>query len=401
MSLVGGVKSPYRYAMRAVRFSAFIMFLIWCAGLGAAAQFGKMSVVFSELADLYAGHTAVGLGLIVSIVGIVGLVFGTTAGLFVARVGPRRAIVAALFMGAVMSALQSTGLSYPLMIASRVVEGVSHLAIVVVGPTVMAVMASNQSRGFAMTVWSSFFGVTYTLLALFGPWQSETLFLGHAVWMACIGGALAVMLPADPKSEATHDAGDLLRRHLSIYVSPNISAPAFGFFCYTFLYVACLTLVPPEVPIEERAIVAAGMPLISITVSLTLGVWLLRRIRAFQLVQLGYVAAAPGFVALALGWGSGPLMTLAALWLSSALGLVQGASFASIPELNQTSDDRAMSAGAIAQLGNLGTSSGTPVLAAVLAGQGPWGLALVAVMACLLGIALHAVQARRRQILST
>lgn len=401
MLLVGGVKSPYRYAMRAVRFSAFIMFLVWCAGLGAAAQFGKMSVVFSELADLYAGHTAVGLGLIVSIVGIVGLVFGTTAGLFVARVGPRRAIVAALFMGAVMSALQSTGLSYPLMIASRVVEGVSHLAIVVVGPTVMAVMASNQSRGFAMTVWSSFFGVTYTLLALFGPWQSETLFLGHAVWMACIGGALAVMLPADPKPEATQDAGDLLRRHLSIYVSPNISAPAFGFFCYTFLYVACLTLLPPEVPIEQRAIVAAGMPLISITVSLTLGVWLLRRIRAFQLVQLGYVAAAPGFVALALGWGSGPLMTLAALLLSSSLGLVQGASFASIPELNQTSDDRAMSAGAIAQLGNLGTSSGTPVLAAVLAGQGPWGLALVAVMACLLGIALHAVQARRRQILST
>jgi len=41
--------------------------------------------------------------------------------------------------------------------------------------------------------------------------------------------------------------------------------------------------------------------------------------------------------------------------------------------------DRARAAGAIAQLGNLGTTTGTPVLAAMLSGA-----------------MLHAVQARRR-----
>ena len=373
---------------------------VWCAGLGAAAQFGKISVLFELLGAQYAGASAVALGLIVSIVGIVGLVFGTTAGLFVARIGPRRAMVAALLMGAVMSALQSLGLTYPAMIASRVVEGVSHLAIVVVGPTVIAGLAAERFRGLAMTLWSSFFGVTYAVLAILAPpllaaYGAAGVFVGHAVWMAAMGICLALLLPRDAPAPTGMPLG-IVQQHLAIYASPRLSAPAMGFFCYTFLYVAVLTLVPPDVPPAQRAMAAAGMPLISIAVSLTLGVWLLSRISAVRLVQGGYLAAMPGFVLLALWWGQGTGMVLGALWVSAALGIVQGASFASIPELNTTRDGRAQAAGAIAQLGNLGTTTGTPVLAALLLGVGPWGLAVVATLACMLGIGLHAVQARRR-----
>jgi lysozyme family protein len=91
-------------------------------------------------------------------------------------------------------------------------------------------------------------------------------------------------------------------------------------------------------------------------------------------------------------------MVLAGFWLSAALGIVQGASFASIPELNVTAEDRARAAGAVAQLGNLGTTTGTPVLAALLASAGPPGLALAATALCAFGIGLHALQARRRRL---
>jgi lysozyme family protein len=82
--------------------------------------------------------------------------------------------------------------------------------------------------------------------------------------------------------------------------------------------------------------------------------------------------------------------------LSAALGIVQGASFASIPELNAGADDRARAAGAVAQLGNLGTTTGTPVLAALLAASGPSALALSAVALCGVGITVHALQRARR-----
>ena len=146
---------------------------------------------------------------------------------------------------------------------------------------------------------------------------------------------------------------------------------------------------------------ATGMPLISIAVSLTLGVRLLGRMSAVRLVQWGYAAAVPGFVLLWLGWGQGVPMLLGGFWLSAALGIVQGASFAGIPELNASAEDRAAAAGAVAQLGNLGTTTGTPVLAAILASAGPGAMAGIAAALCLCGIAIHRLQARRRQALST
>ncbi len=138
-----------------------LVILLWAAGLGAAAQFGKISVLFEDLRAIYGGQGAAALGLIVSVVGMVGLVFGTTAGLLVARIGPRRALLAAMALGAAASAVQALLPPYPLMLAARVVEGLSHLAIVVVGPTMIAALAPEAQRPLAMTLWSSFFGVTY------------------------------------------------------------------------------------------------------------------------------------------------------------------------------------------------------------------------------------------------
>ena len=373
-----------------------LVLLLWCAGLGAAAQFGKISILYETLRAGYGGNGEVALGLVVSIVGMVGLIFGTTAGLLVARVGPRRAIVAALAAGAAMSALQSLLPAYPLMLASRIVEGASHLAIVVVGPTMIATLAPEARRPLAMTLWSSFFGVTYAVLALIGPYATPTgLFLGHAAYMAALSAILALTLPPDPRGAAL-PMGNLLAQHAQIYASPRLAAPAMGFCCYTFLYVAILTLLPPETPASHRALIAAGMPLVSIAVSLTLGVWLLGRMSAVRLVQAGYAVAIPGFLLLWLFWGQGAGMVAGGFLLSGALGIVQGASFAAIPELNTSAGDRARAAGAVAQLGNLGTTTGTPVLAALLASSGPAGLTVAAVVLCGVGIAVHAFQRARR-----
>ena len=373
-----------------------LVVLLWCAGLGAAAQFGKISILYEPLRATYGGNGEVALGLVVSIVGMVGLIFGTTAGLLVARIGPRRAIVAALAAGAAMSALQALMPAYPVMLASRVIEGASHLAIVVVGPTMIATLAPENRRPLAMTLWSSFFGVTYTILALIGPHASGAgLFLGHAGYMALLAVVLAATLPPDPRLPPS-PIGNLAAQHAEIYASPRLAAPAMGFCCYTFLYVAILTLLPPETPETHRALIAAGMPLVSIAVSLTLGVWLLGRMSAVRLVQAGYAVAVPGFLILWAFWGQGAGMVAGGFLLSGALGIVQGASFASIPELNASAQDRARAAGAVAQLGNLGTTTGTPVLAALLASAGPAGLTVAAVVLCAVGIAIHALQRARR-----
>jgi DHA1 family inner membrane transport protein len=380
----------------------FLVLVLWGAGLGSAAQFAKLGVIFDLIARAYPQAGEVSLGLVVSVVGFVGLIFGTTAGLLVERLGYRRVLVWALAAGAALSAAQATVPPLPVMLALRLVEGLSHLAIVVAAPVMIAQVAPLRHQGLAMTLWSSFFAVSFAFVAWAGRPLAEAqgvaaLFLAHAVFMAVFAGLIAALLPADtvPPQRAL-SLPTLLRQHGEIYASAREGAPAMGFFCYTLVYVALLTLLPPLVP-GQQALVAGAMPMTSIVVSLTLGVWLLGRAPAISMVQGGFAVAALAAVALWMVWGQGWPMVAASLVLAGALGLVQGASFAAIPQLNPTAEGRARAAGAVAQLGNLGTTSGTPLLAALIAGQGATGLALFCLLPAVAGIALHRWQSARRR----
>lgn len=380
--------------------SALIVLALWTAGLGAAAQFGKMSVIFDQLGAVYPEHRGVGIGILVSIIGIIGLIFGTTAGLLVARIGPKRAMLGALALGAAASLFQSGLPAYPFMVASRVPEGLSHLAIVVVGPTAIAAAASHRHQGLVMTLWGSFFGVSFAALAYFGPGLvanggPSVLFQAHAAWMGVCLAALWLLMPSDPVA-APLPKTSVLAQHIETYRSPRIAAPAMGFVCYTVTYVACLTLLPGAIGTEWGHFTAVAMPLVSILVSLTFGVWLLGRMTAVRVAQAGFCAVIIAALGLWVTWGQGAATAVFACLVAAAMGIVQGASFASIPQLNTALADRARAAGAIAQLGNVGTTSGTPALALILLHFGVSGLTVFLIAFSALGIALHAWQARRR-----
>ena len=378
-----------------------LVFTLWGAGLGAAGQYAKISVIFDQLPAVYpdAGAT---LGFLVSLVGFVGIVLGVVAGLVVAHIRYRRAMLWALWAGAVMSAYQATLPDLPLMLGSRVIEGVSHLALVVATPTLIAQLSAERHRGFTLTLWSTFFSVAFTLLVVAGlPLVNalgiEALFLAHAIWMAVFAAVLTVFLrpievpPPDPLS-----FGGVLDDHVTIYRSPFIAAPAAGWLFYTFCFLAILTVLPPYIASEWRAWVMGAMPLVSIAVSLTLGVLALRVMSAVALIQLGF-----GLCILALLWlWVAPGLPVACLALAGALGLVQGASFAAVPQLNDSAATQSQAYGALAQTGNLGNTIGTPVLLAVLGMAGYPGLVWTAIGGLCCGALVHAWMAARRKALA-
>ncbi|MFK7753258.1 MAG: MFS transporter [Sedimentitalea sp.] len=369
---------------------------LWAAGLGAAAQFGKMAVGFPYLSETYGSGVAVGF--IVSLVGLVGVVFGVTAGLLVASVGFRRALVGALLLGAVMSAYQASLPPIGLMLASRALEGVSHLAIVVAAPTLIAQLSAARHRGLTLSLWSTFFGVAFAALVWLGDPLAQRYGIGavlfaHATYMAAMAVVVAVMLPRDPP--APHVAlsfGGLLRDHVTIYQSPFLNAPALGWVCYAGAFVAILTIMPSFLPETIRASVIGAMPLVGIACSMTLGVWLLRRGSAVAIIQTGFLLS---LVLSGVLW-VWPTSALPYLALALALGLVQGASFAAIAQLNPDPSAQAKANGALAQMGNIGTTCGTPLLAALVAAWQITGFAIFAVVLFSAGAALHAWMAHRR-----
>ncbi|MEM9106122.1 MAG: MFS transporter [Pseudomonadota bacterium] len=376
-----------------------LVLLLWAAGLCAAAQFAKFSVAFPAIRQFYP-DAGTSLGFLVSILSFMGIVFGTTAGLIIARIGFRRLLLYALVLGAAVSAYQATLPGFAPMLASRVVEGLSHLVIVVAAPTLIAQVSELRHRAMTLTLWGTFFGVAFSIVAWFGlPLVSRhglhVLFLVHAVIMAGVALVLYFQLPRlinTQPNQLVPGFWELIRRHVEIYSSPHMSAPALGWLFYTLTFVSSLTLLPDLVQPQDRALVTGAMPLASVVSSLSVGLLLLRRFEAVQVVMIGFAVAMVVILLLALD----PDNALLCIALFGALGLVQGASFAAVPQLNDRPRTQAYANGALAQTGNLGNTCGTPLLLAILVSLGFGGAIIFLLLSFALGIVIHLVLRRMR-----
>ncbi|MEP3676966.1 MFS transporter [Sulfitobacter sp.] len=376
-----------------------LILALWGAGLGAAMQYAKLSVIYDLLGDVYP-QGGVALGWLVSIIGGIGIALGVVAAMLVARVRYRRALLGALWLGAVISLGQALLPPLPVMLALRVLEGISHLALVVAAPTLIAQIATDQQRGLALTLWSTFFAVAFAVMAWLGrPFALSAgipaLFALHALYM----GGFALYLSArlrglvDVEAPPAFSIVQIIKTHRGIYRSARVAAPAAGWLFYTFCFVSILTVLPPYLDPSVRGAVMGAMPLVSIAISMTLGVFLLRRLAAVYVVMWGF-----GLSALCVLWlWIVPAAPLACLALAGAMGLIQGSSFAAVPQLNDSASARTEANGAMAQMGNLGNTLGTPVMAMALAGWGYLSLPVLAGTAFVLGLVVHGFLAAQRR----
>ncbi|WP_439121871.1 MFS transporter [Marivita sp.] len=370
---------------------------LYLAGLGAAGQFAKLAVSFVTLTQVYSGQSETILGLAVSLISLVGLVLGLVAGIVVSRIGARRALVAALALGAVMSLWQAMLPSLPVFMLSRVLEGASHLLIVVAAPTLIAEATPDRYRPAALTLWSTFFGVAFALTAVIAPWVIAqgglSLLIGaHGVWMAVACVAILLVLPQSIITTVPSGVQvSVWHRHITAYATPGIATPALAWLCYTLTFVSVLTALPLLTEGDAPTWLTAIAPLVSIAVALTVGVAILSRRPAQPVVTLGFVlCAVVTILTLVVGF-----TTLSVLLLFAAMALVQSAGFAVVPQINADAPTRALANGALAQMGNLGNLSGTPLLIAVYQGAPVLGPFLFLIMAYGVGILVTWLIGRR------
>lgn len=378
----------------------FLILLLWGAGLGAAGQFAKISVIFSSLQEIYPNSGA-SLGFLVSLISFLGIGFGLFAGLILARVSFRKLLLSALLLGACISGLQSLFPSLPLMLFSRLIEGISHLIIVVAAPTLIAQLSTPKHRNTCMILWSTFFGVAFAVAAWLGiPLATEfgpsSIFIAHSIYMAMIAVLLAFALPRTPPTQEKLALGlrNILALHSEIYRSPRQAAAALGWLFYTLTFVSLLTVLPEFVAEEDRTLIAGILPLSGLIMSITIGMLLLSYFAAITIVMFGFALALATVMLIAI-LPSTPWLLVA---LVATLGLVQGASFAAIPQLNTTTTTQAHANGAMAQMGNLGNTLGTPIALVMLASFGFNGLLGFLGLCYASGLIIHLIQARRRSL---
>lgn len=339
--------------------------LLFTCGLFAAMQFIKVSLVLTDL-SAYFQRSLETVSILVSLVSFVGIALGVVGGAVVARIGTRPVILGALILGSGLSLVQSLLPPFSLMVPLRVIEGISHMALVVAVPPTMAALATDRDRPVVMSIWAMFFGVAFSLAAVTFPAILATggipsLYVLHGVGLAGLAAILFVLLP---KTRPSPQKVTFFQAHAQIYTTPNLCAPGLIFLFYTMLFVATVTFLPDAL---GQPHLAGILPLVSLAGTLTAG-FLCRYVAVQWVMMGGYICLILGAVPLFWGYAA------ASYVMFIGMGLVPGACFAAIPVWNRTAQDQARATGAIAQLGNVGTGLGTPLFAIVIGLFGGSGL---------------------------
>lgn len=367
--------------MAPLRTNWLLVFALLIAGLFAAAQFGKLTLTLSVLRETYPEGGAY-VPFLISIVGVVGILAGAIAGSVVARIGVARALTGALLAGGIISLMEAMLPNLYLFAGLRVVEGLSHLALVVATPTLMATIAADKDRSVVMGIWASFFGISIAITAVLLPsllmiGGLSAVFMAHGLGMIVIA---LILYPLLPKERVAQSATvSYFAEHKEIYSSPRLLIPGGGFVWYTILYIALLAVLP--IALELPVWVITALPLVSIVGTIWAG-FIGKRIAPDRLVVAGFVLT---IIASVIVYLASP-----AIWplfgLFFVMAFIPAASFAAIPYFNAEVINRARATGGLAQLGNVGTTAGTPVFVLTFDQAGLAGVCFLMVLFCGLGI---------------
>ena len=379
--------------------------LLWFSGVAAGLQFAKVSVAFDALAAHY-GASPTLAGWLLSTVGVVGVVFGASAGLAVERIGFRRSLVLGLAAAAALSAFETLLPPVPLFLAARALEGASHLAIIVAAPSCLVHVVAPGRRTIVIGLWGTFFSVAFLVagalgLPLLAAFGLSGLFAAHELAAAALALAVALFIPVDPPGPArTGKAArqGMIAAHVGVYSDMCSAIPALCFLCYTGMYLALQTLTPELAAPSDRLWLTAGMPAVSVVTTLLAGALAQFGISPFRLAASAFAATFALSLLLHLAVAIGAPVAPFGFVRMAFVSLLPGAVYPMIPLLCPTPPVQARAYGAIAQLGNVGSTLGPPLFAASMAAIGPHGLLVPALALCAGGAAI-ALWAERRAAL--
>lgn len=353
-----------------------LILLLWITGLLVASQFAKVTLTLDSLHLLYAGAP---VAYAVSGVAVVGILGGALAGFVVARFGLRRSVLWACGLSAILALVQGLDLPFWAYMAVRIAEGVGHLLFVVALPTLMAASAKAVDKSVVMGLWGTFFGVGYALMAFIVPpvqaWGGlQAVFVGHGLLFVAVFPMLWWALPRGivATQRSVPNPAEVHRR---IYSNPRLAASGLGHGTYTALFIALVAFLPAAMGALWLSVV---LPIANLIGTFAAG-FLARHVAAPRIVVWGFGVSALLFAAMAAS-GLPAVAVLAFL----ATGVVAGGNFAAVPLLNKTPEDQVLANGAMAQLGNVGTFSGTPLFALVAGSL--WGLAGLSIAICVFGV---------------
>lgn len=376
------------------------VWLIVACGIVAALHAGKAAIATPMLrSDLQLSLGEVGW--LTGIFAFLGLLGGAAAGAVVATTGDRRTLVAGLAVMSVAGAVGALAPSYPVLLASRLVEGLGFLLIIVAGPALLNRLATGGQRDIAFSLWSCFMpcGMALAMLAgpLFPSWQS---FWWAGAGLAAVAAAMVFRVPGRPARREQNQEG-LVSGVRRLFASRGTPLLASALALYSLMFFALFAFLPVllmermDVTHTSAGLLAALASAINVSGNLAAGALMARGAsRASLIIVAGGVMGASG-LGIFLGIFPALATFLLCLLFSAVGGLIPATLLASAPLLAPQATLIPIAVGLLMHGSNLGQLLGPVAVGSATAAFG-WSAAAAVVGAsalatCAIGLLLRPV----------
>ncbi|MDO8606378.1 MAG: MFS transporter [Phaeospirillum sp.] len=372
------------------------------AGVAAAFQIGKAPIALPFIRDeIQIGLSAASW--ILSIFALLGATAGASMGSIVTRLGARRMLPFGLILLAAASLAGSLAPNLPWLLASRAVEGIGFMLVVIAAPTLITLLTHPKDRQTAFGLWGSFmpFGVAVAMMAAPGlplvGWRG--LWLGMAALLTAYALLVHYRMP-HPAIPAATASTHLLRDIAATITAPGPLVLAGIFLPYSAAY-AALTGFLPTLLIERLAVSPGVAGMMAAAVA---GANILGNLATGPLLRLGArrwaVMTGAGVVVLLTLIGifspdmPSDITYILCLIFSAVGGLLPGCILGGASIFAPDRRLVPVTLGLLMQGSNLGQLLGPVAVAAAVAGGGWEAARLVLAPAALVGVGLVLVLRR-------
>jgi predicted MFS family arabinose efflux permease len=378
--------------------------VVVASGIVAALQVGKAAIAM-PLVQAEFGLDLGRLGWLASIFAVLGMVGGIPVGTLAIGLGARRVLLLGLAAVAVGAFLGAAAPRFPMLLASRVVEGLGFLLITIAGPAMLQRVASPAQRDIAMALWSCFMPTGIALAMLAGLWFTDW----RMIWQ--VTGALAVVvivltlltLPnidaSTPRSWAglIGDAGRVLGARGPLLLALTFALYALMFFAL-FNFLPVLLMQRMQVSLATAGLLGALASAVNIIGNLAAGMLLARGASRSGLIVAASLVMGLSAIGIFLGLLPDTATFLLCVLFSMVGGIIPATLLASAPVLAPAAGLTPVVVGLMMQGSNLGQVVGPVAVGGVIEALGwPAAAGLVggaAVLASLTALGLRGVYGR-------
>lgn len=350
--------------------------VVVAGGIVAALQVGKAAIAM-PLVQAEFGLDLGTLGWLASIFAVLGMVGGIPVGTLAIGLGAQRVLLLGLAAVAVGAFLGAAAPRFPMLLASRVLEGLGFLLITIAGPALLQHVANPARRDIAMALWSCFMPTGIALAMLAGLWFTDWRMIWQVTGaLAVIAIILTVLMVPNPSggtrpswSALAGDASAVLSARGPLLLGLVFALYALMFFAL-FNFLPVLLMQRMQVSLATAGLLGALASAVNIIGNLAAGMLLARGASRVGLIVVASLVMGLSAIGIFLGLLPDTATFLLCVLFSMVGGIIPATLLASAPILAPAAGLTPVVVGLMMQGSNLGQVVGPVAVGGVIEALG-------------------------------